>query len=417
VVDVVPDTPLPIQPAAPEPHLDLIGTPILWAAGADGSGAVVASLDTGVDGTHPALAGRQVPGSGSWFDPYGQWPDGPVDVSGHGTWTLGAAVATEGLGVAPGARWIAARAFDDSQTATLSALHRGFQWVLDPDGDPATDDAPDVLLAPWTFSVPGCREELRPDVVALRAAGILPVFAAGNDGPGPGSDRSPANYPEALAVGVSDDLDHVLDMSARGPSSCAGDETFPDVVAPGDDLRVPDLFGGYASPSGTSMAAGVVAGAAAVLSEAEPELTPEERIQAVLGGALDLAPSGIDPVSGSGRLDLSGALAFVEASRGFSVRVDPPVLQVAPDGEGVTRLEVAPSFGYLGRVKLHVVSTLPPGVGVWFGRRRIDVPGSTSVRVEVGEDVAPGVFRVRIRARDDLRRTFVRLRVEVNPYG
>ena len=107
------------------------------------------------------------------------------------------------VGTAPGASWIAARVFDDAGASTLSGLHAAFQWLLDPDGDPATDDAPDVVNASWVLgSAPSCNLALQPDVQALRAAGILPVFAAGNFGSGASSSASPANYPESCSVGA-----------------------------------------------------------------------------------------------------------------------------------------------------------------------------------------------------------------------
>ena len=86
--------------------------------------------------------------------------------------------------MAPGARFIAARVFNDSGVSTDSAVHLAFQWLLDPDGNPATDDAPDVVNASWGALLATCDREFEPDLQALRAAHILPVFAAGNSGPG-----------------------------------------------------------------------------------------------------------------------------------------------------------------------------------------------------------------------------------------
>ena len=87
-------------------------------------------------------------GSNSWYDPYGQHPAVPTDMSGHGTWTMGVMVGGDAggtsLGVAPEAQWISVKIFNDQGGATATAIHLGFQWLLDPDGDPATPDAPDV---------------------------------------------------------------------------------------------------------------------------------------------------------------------------------------------------------------------------------------------------------------------------------
>ena len=86
------------------------------------------------------------------------------------------------IGVAPDARWIAAKIFNDHGAATTAGIHLGFQWVLDPDSDPGTPDAPNVVNNSWTLSSPGCNLEFQLDLQNLRAAGILPVFAAGNAG-------------------------------------------------------------------------------------------------------------------------------------------------------------------------------------------------------------------------------------------
>ena len=147
-------------------------------------------------------------GPNSWFDPYGQHPTTPLDLTGHGTATMGVMVGGDAggtsIGMAPGATWIAARIFNDSGSGTATAIHAALQWVLDPDGNPATDDAPDVLNNSWAYGSLGCNLAFQLDLQALRATGILPVFAAGNFGPGTSTSVSPANYPESLAVGAVD---------------------------------------------------------------------------------------------------------------------------------------------------------------------------------------------------------------------
>ena len=74
------DSELPIQPAdavTGEPGIASTGAPALWAQGVDGQGITVATLDTGVDLTHPQLAARYRGGINSWFDPYGQHASAP----------------------------------------------------------------------------------------------------------------------------------------------------------------------------------------------------------------------------------------------------------------------------------------------------------------------------------------------------
>ena len=165
-----------------------------------------------------------------------------MDLQGHGTQVMGVIVAGNGIGMAPGARFIAARVFNDAGVSTDSGVHLAFQWLLDPDGNPATDDAPDVVNASWGAQLGACDREFEPDLEALRAAHILPVFAAGNDGPAPSSDTSPGNLPEAFAVGALTTGSAIAPFSSAGPSRCEGGQ-FPALVAAGTGVRSTDRFG------------------------------------------------------------------------------------------------------------------------------------------------------------------------------
>jgi subtilisin family serine protease len=174
--------------------------------------------------------------------------------------------------MAPDAKWIAVKIFNDRGQATTTGIHQGFQWLLDPDGDPSTPDAPNVVNNSWTMSTASCALDFQLDLRA--AAGMLPVFAAGNYGPTPGTVASPANLPEAFAVGGSDNADAIYAYSSRGPSSCAG-ATAPALTAPAVDVRTSDLYGGYVTETGTSMAAPHVSGALALLLGQIPGLTAD----------------------------------------------------------------------------------------------------------------------------------------------
>ena len=166
VREIRPDLAVPAPPAPPaaatatsappETNVALVNAPALWNLGYRGQGIVVANMDTGVDVTHPDLASRWRGGTDSWYDPNGEHPVMPVDVSGHGTWTMGVMVGGDAggssVGVAPDATWIAVKIFNDRGTATSTGIHQGFQWLLDPDGNPATADAPDVVNNSWAMS-------------------------------------------------------------------------------------------------------------------------------------------------------------------------------------------------------------------------------------------------------------------------
>ena len=120
--------------------------------------------------------------------------------------------------------------------STDSAVHLAFQWLLDPDGNPATDDAPDVVNASWGAQLATCDRTFEPDLLALRAAHILPVFAAGNDGPGASTDTSPGNLPEAFAVGATATDTTIAPFSSAGPSRCDSGQ-FPALVTAGTGIR------------------------------------------------------------------------------------------------------------------------------------------------------------------------------------
>jgi subtilase family serine protease len=303
-------SPLPggdVQPSSTyEWNVERTGAPEVWALDPEynGSGAVIGSFDTGVDLTHPDLYSRYRGNHAiSWFDPYGEYSV-PYDFHGHGTHTTGTAVGGNAggsfIGMAPGASWIAAKGWDDEGIGEVSAFHQIFEWFLAPGGNP--DNAPDVVNSSWSFSESGCETEFLPDVQALRAAGIFPVFASGNSGPWSGSVRSPGAYPESFAVGATDFFDTIASFSSRGPSPC-DNSTKPEISAPGVGILSAYPLG-YAAMSGTSMAAPHITGAVAVLRSINPAITVEQLESALALGARDLGNPGNDNNYGAGRLNL-----------------------------------------------------------------------------------------------------------------
>ncbi|MDL1909169.1 hypothetical protein FBQ81_00535 [Chloroflexi bacterium CFX6] len=310
---------LDIVPAAspqalsnPQPNITLINAPALWSMGFTGQGVVVATMDSGVSMAHTDLASRWRGGANSWYDPYGQHPAAPVDLSGHGTWTMGVMVGSDvsgsSIGVAPDAQWIAVKMFNDAGSSTATAIHQGYQWLLNPDGNPATADAPHIVNNSWTFAYPGCYLDFEPDLQALRAAGILPVFAAGNGGPYANTSYSPANNPSAFAVGAINNNSSIYGLSSRGPTTCGGSSgVFPELVAPGVNILTTDLAGFYTTASGTSLAAPHVAGGLALLLSAQPDLSVSQQEDALRLSAFDLGAAGPDDIYGYGRINLLAA--------------------------------------------------------------------------------------------------------------
>ena len=318
---------LPAEPEA-EPkvagwNLEMVGAAELWARGITGEGAVVAILDSGVDALHQDLGPRWRGGAGGWFDPYNQHAE-PHDADGHGTQVAGLIVGGDAsgtaIGMAPGARWIAARAFDDAGEASFGAIHQSFQWLLDPDGVPSTNDMPDVVDVSWGFAEqPGeCIDEFAADIAVLRAAGIAVAFSAGNAGPASATSVSPGNNPGGFPVGGADAAAAVMSGSSRGPSACDGG-VFPALVAPGDGVLTADkTFGGVfpnatATVSGTSFAAPHAAGAMALLLEVHPSATLAQLEGALRAGTGDLGVAGPDNEAGWGLLDVVAAEAELAA--------------------------------------------------------------------------------------------------------
>ena len=311
-------------------NLDAVGAPQLWQLGWTGQGVVVATLDSGVDADHPDLAPAYRGGTNSWFDPHGENAM-PHDVSGHGTHVMGLIVggnnSGDPIGMAPDASWIAAKIFNNAGTTTLSVIHESLQWVLDPDADPGTDDAPDIVNNSWSLlnSAGDCDLEFQVDLEALRVAEIVVVFSAGNSGPNSSTSMSPADNPTVhFATGAVDSSLVVDSSSARGPSACTGGY-FPHVAAPGVDVATTDLtFGGlipdsYLSVSGTSFAASHVTGAFALLKSAVPGATLDELEAALEETASDLGATGPDDQYGAGLIDVVAAHARLSGAEGFPV--------------------------------------------------------------------------------------------------
>lgn len=393
-------------PAPAEPNVALIDAPAVWDLGFRGQGVVVANMDTGVDVTHPELASRWRGGTNSWYDPNGEHPSTPTDVNGHGTWTMGAMVGGDAggtsIGVAPDAKWIAVKIFNDRGTATSSGIHLGFQWLIDPDGNPATADAPNVVNNSWTMSAAGCNFDFQADLQNLRAAGILPIFAAGNFGPAPGTSASPANNPEAFAVGSTDDSDVIDPSSGRGPSACA-QPVYPQLVAPGVGIRTTDLYGLYVDETGTSMAAPHVAGALALLLGAFPGLTADQQEAALENGAVDLGAAGADNDYGFGRLDALASYQWILGSPDFSVSASPASISAVAGGTALSTISIDPTNGFTGDVSLSLTglpaaagsSTITPAV--------VSESGTAQLSIQTLANAVPSTYQLTVTGTDGTR--------------
>jgi subtilisin family serine protease len=156
-------------------------------------------------------------------------------------------------------------------------------------------------------------------IEAFRAAGMVPIFAAGNDGPEAGTGQTPAAlaglFPDGrgpLAVAAVDHRLEVLEASSRGPVTCEPSRiTFPDLAAPGWNLPVPTAPhpASLTLSSGTSFAVGWVGGVVALMLQVAPEMPVEVVEDLVKSTSRDLPPEGVDSVSGHGLVDPAAAVA------------------------------------------------------------------------------------------------------------
>ena len=283
-----------------------IGADAAWRMGLDGTGVVVGLIDSGATAVHEQLAPGFRGGERSWLDPRGGSAAPRDSHLGHGTGVLSCAVGANAagvtLGVAPRAQWIACAGLPEGRFNNV-LLTICADWML-------TVGRPDVLLAAWILPSEGCDRSLQPLVDAWRAAEILPVFPAGNRGPGERTDRSPANYDglypggrAALSIGGLGRDGGPWEKTSRGPSACGG-PVFPTTSAPAEELvtAFPLSSSTYRQAQGTSFAAGLAAGAAALLLQRHPEASVVELEEAL--------------TDGEGRLDIPGALARLDRIRG-----------------------------------------------------------------------------------------------------
>jgi subtilisin family serine protease len=288
--------------------------------GLTGAGVAVGLIDAGASAEHDQLRQNFRGGSASWFDPHGRTTSPTDALQGHGTGILSLAVgrastAGASLGIAAGATWVACVGLPEGRYDEI-AVTECAEWIF-------TTAQPDVLIAPWLIEDTSCDRSLEPIVNSWRAAEILPVFAAGNEGPSPGTGGSPANYvalypggAAALSVGGLRRNRAVLARSSRGPNHCGGG-VYPTIVAPAEDLDVayPLTRTMIVRTTGTSYAAAVVAGAAALLLERHPESSVLEIEQALRSGARDLGRPGPDNDFGFGALDVPQAIAALDSIR------------------------------------------------------------------------------------------------------
>lgn len=283
--------------------IEALGVPALWKDGLTGKGVLVGHLDTGADGRHPALRGAVA--AFAEFDALGRPrrpAPRPYDTDDHGTHTAAtiAGRPTNGrmVGVAPGAALASAIVIEGGDV--VARVLAGMDWAV----------GQGVRILSMSLGFRGWWEDFRPLVRLLRARNILPVFAVGNEGPG--TSRSPGNYPEAVSVGAFGEGGGVAGFSSSQRFRRLRDPIVPDLVGPGVDVISARPGGGYQSMDGTMMAAPHLAGLAALLLEARPGATESQVERAVLRSCA-LRPGMPRDRAGRGIPDAAAALAILMA--------------------------------------------------------------------------------------------------------
>ncbi|NYH40282.1 subtilisin family serine protease [Micromonospora jinlongensis] len=284
-----------------------IGAPQAWAAGRDGTGVTVAVLDTGVDATHPDLAGRiaearDFSASGSARDGHGHGTHVAATIAGSGN-------ASAGLrkGVAPGARLLVGKVLDDGGSGYDSSIIAGMEWA-------AHSGAKVVSMSLGGDPTDGT-DPMSQAVNDLTAeTGALFVVAAGNAGEAR-TVGSPGAAAAALTVGAVDRADNLAEFSSRGPR--LGDNGLkPEITAPGVGIVAARAAGttmgtpvgdAYTTASGTSMATPHVAGAAAILAQEHPDWAAGT-LKDALVSTTKANPALTVFEQGGGRVDVARAL-------------------------------------------------------------------------------------------------------------
>ena len=321
------------------PGVVAVGARRVWnELGIDGTGVVVGNMDTGVDGSHPALAARWrgliADPSECWLDNAEQGsPDFPIDNGSHGTHVMGTITGQafdDTIGVAPGALWIAANTIDQYVSTEFdNDVIASLEWFADPDGNPGTtDDVPCVVQNSWgtyePLGYPDCFSYWWTAMDNCEAAGVVLTWSAGNEGPDAASLRSPADRADspynAFSVGSTQYYFpyNISDFSSRGPSNCGGEFAMkPEICAPGSNIYSSVPGGGYEGGwSGTSMSGPHIAGVVALMCAANPDLDHETIKQVLMETAIDKGTPGEDNTYGHGFVDAYEAVLAVMGGLG-----------------------------------------------------------------------------------------------------
>ena len=292
--------PAPSQPAEVLPWgIDRIDAELVWPSGNTANLIKVGIIDTGISNTHPDLLAN-IKGGVNTINPRKNWNDD----NGHGSHVAGIVAAIDNnigvIGVGPAIDLYAIKVLDRNGSGYLSDVIEGIQWAV----------ANNMQVVNMSLGTASNIQSFHDAVIAAKNAGIVTVAAAGNGG---GSTNEsvifPAAYPEAIAVSATDNTDTIAWWSSRGPEV--------DLAAPGVSIYSTYKGTGYATLSGTSMAAPHVAGSAALVlnipvglydANANGKWDPDEVQKKLQDRAKDLGTSGFDNLYGWGLVNAYNAV-------------------------------------------------------------------------------------------------------------
>lgn len=268
---------------------------------AGGRAIRIAIIDSGVDTRHETLRAAHIR-TESVLD------GGKVTPADHGTQVAGIIAASGKLtGIAPQADLIAIEAFGKAKKGAARSTSYDIVRAL----DRAYAEHAQVI----NMSFAGAADPLVIEALdALASKGVVLVAAAGNEGPG-APPAYPGAHPGTIAVTATDAHDAILAVANRG--------SYIALAAPGVDIIAPGAGGRYLVASGTSFAAAYASGAAALLLQSRPGLTPASVRDLLTETAHDLGKPGPDPEFGAGLIDPLAALAGPERLAGPARRLRP----------------------------------------------------------------------------------------------
>jgi hypothetical protein len=372
--------------------------------GYTGQGIVVGNIDSGVLTTHETFGGRFRGGRNSWFDAlYGRLD--PYDDNGHGTYTMGTACGgstADTIGVARGARFVCAKAFNQYGSSYYSWLDACYQWVAG-----LGLAAPVVVGNSWGDG--GTDTHFWQESRTLQALGIHQVYSNGNSGPGSGTVLAPASYPHHIGVGATDSADRIANWSSRGPSpgfgamesvanyldpNWAASRRKPDLSAPGVAVRSSYRDGGYVTAQGTSISLPHVTGTIALMLQ-KNDLLADTTIWRILTQSCDTPPGGgpyPNQNYGWGRLNAYRAVQMTPPGYPHFRLSALPAETLIQNASVVDSLTVASMGGFCSPVSMTLDSIRPaePTISVSFNPNPVTPPPNGSVEAGVHIATQPG---------------------------